>query len=78
MPFPYWLGRAQASLGVEPTGYAAPEAYAIAHALQTLVAGFLAGHTGSQCWRHNWLGDKEGGDNPVRAYYGRLEYQDGG
>ena len=78
-PLPYWLSKVHAALGVGPTKLAGMETLAIAHALQQLVKSFLCGHAGKKQWSTHYFGDKSAGkDNPVRGYFGRYEYQDGG
>lgn len=79
-PWPLWVRRIHSTMGRDPTEAPGPEAFAVAHALHQLVGGFLCGHTSKESWtQSHWFGDKAGGkENPVRAYFGRFEFQDGG
>lgn len=76
-PWPHWIRRAHALQNLRPSELAAAEALAVAHALRQTVGGFLAGSTNGR-WSAHMFGDKSGGPSPVKAFFSRFEYQDGG
>ena len=80
-PWPYWVQRAHKLLQKGPSDLPGPETLAIAHALQQLCEGFLAGKSGSNAarWRRHLCSNKADAQVPgVKAYFGRYEFQDKG
>ena len=78
MPWPMWITQAHEILGRGPSELPGPEAIALAHALHQCISGFVAGYSGTKPWDAHIFGAKDGSSNPVKIFFGRYEFQDGG
>ncbi len=76
-PWPEWLRRAFHKSCLGPTQLPGAEALAIGHAIQQFCGSYLAGFGSNHIWTGNLFATKtESPNNNVRAYVGRVEFQD--
>lgn len=77
-PFPHWVSKARSLLSLEPTELPTQETFALAHALQQTVRGYVAGSTGPHVWKDYMLANRQDTEESnVRTAIVRAEFQEG-